>query len=299
MKLLASLIRKRPRTFRFILILIISFFFQIFLWEATYSFYPQYREQSELLIGEEKYDPGLGRLNSVEKFSAFCDSLYGSTTIGTADSGKYANLVANIVRYRFVHGYSWYSLGHNYVAKLLAPAIHSDLSAIVIPDDILEYPNAACSQQSLVAMKVLMDKGFLVRKVGFFDKKYGGHFCYEVRYEGGWHFYDPDREPDAEILVSNNRPSIEYLNEHRDLLLAAYPRDTADLVLSLYSTYSYGKPGKLPGKKAILFQTFTKFLSYTLWIVLAVFFILIDRRLLTKKKDEVGSAIPESSIGAS
>ena len=131
------------------------------------------------------------------------------------DSGRYANMVARVIKYRFVHGYTWYHLGQNYMATILAPLVHRDLSAIVVPDDILKYPKAACSQQSLIGMHVLKDKGFIIRKVGFYDSIYGGHFCYEAKYNGSWHFFDPNREPDENILLNNGRPSIEYLNHER------------------------------------------------------------------------------------
>lgn len=269
--------------FKIFFIIIISFFFQIFILEIINLFYPKFSKTSDVYVGYEKYDPSLSRLTSVEGVTKFCDSLYGSDKIASGDSGVYANIVSRVMRYRFVHGYSWYHLGHNYVATLLAPIVHRDLSAIVVPDDILKYPNAACSQQSIVAMNLLMEKGFIVRKVGFYDKKYGGHFCYEVHYDGRWHFYDPNREPDEKVLVDNGRPSIEELNMNKDLLVKAFPRDSAEFVISLYSTYSYGKQGQLPGKNAIRFQTFTKFLSYFLWLILVIIYMLLNRRLFRER----------------
>lgn len=286
MKILTYLKSKRRVLFKLSFILLISFFFQVFILELVNLFYPNFSKTPDVYVGYEKYDPSLGRLASIEDVTEFCDSLYGSAKIAPGDSGTYANIVSRVMRYRFVHGYSWYHLGHNYVATLLAPMVHRDLSAIVVPDDILKYPNAACSQQSIVAMNLLMEKGFMVRKVGFYDKKYGGHFCYEVRYDNSWHFYDPNREPDEKVLADNGRPSIEELNKNKELLIKAFPRDSAEFVTSLYSTYSYGKEGKLPGKNAIIFQTFTKFLSYFLWLILVIVYILLNRRFFGEKNKE-------------
>lgn len=284
MKIPFFLQKNKKLIFRFLLILLISFFFQVFILEIVNMMYPDFTEKPDVYVGYEKYDPSLNRLNSMESVTAFCDSLYGSAEIAPSDSGLYANIVSRVIRYRFVHGYSWYRLGHNYVATLLAPLVKKDLSAIVVPDDILKYPNAACSQQSIVAMNLLSEKGFNIRKVGFYDKKFGGHFCYEVLYDQSWHFYDPNREPDDKLLAEYNRPGIEYLNLHKDILIKAYPKDSAEYVIGLYSTFSYGKEGQLPGKNAMIFQMVTKFLSYFSWLILGLMYILINRYMHRKNK---------------
>lgn len=290
MKKIVDFLYRKKRIVRFFFLLIIFFCFQVFFFEMTALFFPRYNEQPPYEVGIEKFDPTLSRLNSVEAFIHFCDSLYGSTTIASSDSGVYAGIVGTVLRYRFVHGYTYYHLGHNYIATLLAPIINKDLSAIVIPDDILKYPKAACSQQSLVGMKVLMEKGFLVRKVGFYDKKYGGHFCYEVRYNNNWHFYDPNREPDRKLLEDHGRPGIEALNRDPSLLIKAYPKDSASFVMALYSSYELGKPGILPGRNAIIFQEITKFLSYVSWIIFGVVFFLLERSFIKRQKAEKDAA---------
>jgi hypothetical protein len=270
-----------------LLVLLISFFFQVFLMEVTVYIAPRFSKKLEMKNFDDpydEYDPSLARLNSVKRFAGFCDSLYGSVNILPGDSGRYARLVSHTIRNRFQHGYTWYRFGHNYVAAMLAPVFHKNLSAIVVPDDILKYPLAACSQQSIIGMKILMDRGYPVRAVGFYDPIIGGHFCYEVKYEGDWHFYDPNREPIEEILNEYNRPSIKFLNEHPDILVAAYPQNTKEFSLSLYGTYKIGKEGKLPGANARLFQQLTKILSYTAWIFFAVLFLVINRRFFSNKE---------------
>lgn len=251
--------------------------------EITVNYFPRFNEKLETRVSDDKFDPALSKINSVDVFINFCDSLYGSKYIASADSGKYANLISEVIQYRFQHGYTWYHFGHNYIANLAAPMLNKNLSAIVVPDDILKYPLAACSQQSIVGMKVLMDKGYKVRRVGFYDTLIGGHFCYEVKYENSWHFYDPNREPDEVVLNKYNRPGIEYLNANAEILVAAYPKDDKNYVLALYKTYKLGSEGKLPGGNARLFQQFTKFLSYTLWIFLGLIYFYIDKRFFHKK----------------
>ena len=92
------------------------------------------------------------------------------------------------------------------MAIYLAPFIKKDLSAIVIPNDILKQPMAACSQQSIIGMEVFKRKGFKVRKVGFFYDGYGGHFCFEAFFYNRWHFFDPDLEPKLSIMIANHFP---------------------------------------------------------------------------------------------
>ncbi|MBL0337301.1 MAG: hypothetical protein IPP73_18825 [Chitinophagaceae bacterium] len=122
---------------------------------------------------------------------------------------------------------------------LLSQVSMEGLSAIVIPDDILEYPYAACSQQSIILMELLKQKGFTTRKVGF-QGKTTGHFCFEVFYGNGWHFYDPDMEPDSKVLDANNRPDIQFLARHKDVLLQAYAQYPVEKVLDIFPNYFYG-----------------------------------------------------------
>jgi len=96
--------------------------------EVTVNLYPRFDNQYESRATKEKYEPAMGRLNSIEKFNTFCDSVYGSSKIAQQDSGMFANLVSRVIQYRFIHGYTWYHFGHNYIAKLLAPLLHKNIS---------------------------------------------------------------------------------------------------------------------------------------------------------------------------
>lgn len=221
--------------------------------------------------GAEWFDPSLLRLNSMSRLQAFCDSVYGKKEIGVDDSAYYANMVGKILRLRFYHGYSYYYLGQNFLGWALAPVIHRDLSAIVIPDDVLKHPNAACSQQSIIGMELLKRKGFAVRKVSFYDPiERSGHFCFEVFYNGKWHYYDPDKEPELEILERLGRPSIEELTADLSLLDSVYHREDETVRRGYLLKYDYGQVNVFPAKKARLYQFGTKILSYTLffWLLL-------------------------------
>ncbi|HSU27278.1 MAG TPA: hypothetical protein VLJ68_02785 [Chitinophagaceae bacterium] len=238
---------------------------------------------------KEDYDPALSRLNTINKVSAYCDSLYAEKTY-TDNTIKfeesYPILAANVVRQRFYHGYSLYGFSNNFMAMMLEHISTEGLSAIVIPDDILEYPYAACSQQSIVLMEILKRKGFSSRKVGFKGKK-GGHFCYEVYYNGAWHFYDTDMEPDVAVLNAYNHPGIDYLSRNPNILLAAYHQYPKETVLDIFTHYSYGKVNTFAAPRAIIFQKITKVLSYFTWLLFLLLFIFARRKYLRYSRQHV------------
>jgi len=230
--------------------------------------------------GKEEFDPALVRLNTVDKLSDYADSLYEATYPKKkllAKDETYPDLVTSIVRKRFYHGYSLYGFNSNYMAMALAQLSVRGLSAIVVPDDILKYPYAACSQQSIILMKLLQNKGYSTRSVGF-SSKITGHFTFETYYDGGWHYNDPNKEPNEMVLKAYNYPSIAFLNQHPDILVRAYPQFSKDYVLTVFTHYTYGTINTFPAPKAIIFQKVAKFLSYSLWAFFLFAFILVRRK---------------------
>jgi hypothetical protein len=227
---------------------------------------------------KEEFDPALLRLNTLNKIEEYCDSLYGALH---ADNNidqfeqNFTNLVSSVVRNRFYHGYSYYGFNNNYIATIFSNLTQSGYSATVIPDDILSYPYAACSQQSIIMMEVLKDKGLTTRKVGFSGKKWGGHFCFEVFYKGNWHFYDPNLEPDPTLLNAWDHPSIAYLVAHPEMLLNAYRKLPKGEVLDIFPTYSYGVPNQFPAKTAMAFQKVTKSLSNSIFFYFLALFLFV------------------------
>ncbi len=260
--------------------------FNIFLLLATYQFFGsssysvQNLSYSEPVYDQaEEFDPSLQRLNSMNKISAYCDSVYRSeiASRGSVPESFYPELVSAVVRKRFYHGYSVYGLNSNYMAVGMSRMIMSGLSAIVVPDDILKYPYAACSQQSIITMELLREKGYDTRKVGL-SGNITGHFTFEAFYQNSWHYYDTDKEPDAAYLNANNRPSIAYLNEHPEMLVRAYSRYSKAYVMDVFTNYSYGSVNEFPAEKAIIFQYVTKFLSYTMWSFFLLAFVFVRKK---------------------
>lgn len=238
---------------------------------------------------QEEFDPEMARLNNLSRLVAYCDSTYAEETFTSNPQSfeySYPDVVSTIIRKRFYHGYSSYNFKNNYVGLVASRMSVRGLGAIVIPDDILKYPFAACSQQSIVFMEILRQKGFVTRKVGF-KGKIGGHFCFEVYYNGNWHFIDPDMEPDVKVLNAYNRPDFAFLVHHQDILLQAYAQYPKEKVLDIFSNYYYGKANTFAAPKAIIFQYITKFFSYTIWVIFFLAFILFRRKYLQLSRQHV------------
>ncbi len=270
---------KHQRLIRIAGFILLSIAFQILLFEL-YGRYKTPEIEFQFKEGSEWFDPSLMRLNSMDKLESYCDSVFGKPIISTADSAKYANLVGFVLRYRFYHGYSYYKLGQNFIGWALAPFVHKNMSAIVIPNDILKHPNAACSQQSIIGMELFRKKGFTVRKVGFFDPiVIKGHFCFEVFYGNKWHFFDPDKEPVLRLLVDLNRPSIKELTSNKKLMDSIYYKEDSIARSGYLTKFSYGPVNKFPAPNAIIYQYVTMFLSWTLFFWLILFGWWVWRRV--------------------
>ncbi|MBL7731758.1 MAG: hypothetical protein JNM88_11320 [Chitinophagaceae bacterium] len=231
--------------------------------------------------GTEVFDPSLQRLNSIKKLEDYCDSLYSVQSMNSqfkSDEGNYPVLVDSVMRQRFYHGYSRYRFSENYMALLLEPLTGKEAAAIVIPDDMLKYPYAACSQQSILMMELLKRKGYSTRKVGFLDKQYGGHFCFEVLYNGSWHFFDTNQEPDMNVLNVNNRPGIAFLSKNKEVLRAAYPHLEPERLDAIFGNYFFGKPDTFEAPRARIYQQVTKILSYCGWFFALLAYVLVRKK---------------------
>jgi hypothetical protein len=236
-----------------------------------------------LYNGKELFDPTLSRLSSMDRLIEYCDSLYVAKekeTPGLSYEENYPLIVSGAIRHRFFHGYSSYGFNDNYMALMLEPMTGKWMSAIVVPDDIMKYPYAACSQQSIVMMALLQAKGYTTRKVAFVNGAKNGHFSFEAYYKGGWHFFDPNLEPDMDLLASRNIPPIQELAADKQFLLAAYHHMPEEQILTIFKKYAYGKPNTFPAPRAIIYQKFTKFLSYTTWVFFLLAFLLVRRSYL-------------------
>jgi hypothetical protein len=235
--------------------------------------------EKPVALKDDDFDPSLMRLNTMAKLEAYCDSFY----LANRTTRVYPGIVSQVVRKRFFHGYSYYNVYNDPIAVMCSPVIKEGLSAIVLPNDILKYPYAACSQQSLVGMELIRKKGFQVRKVTMYDNPtQKGHFAFEAFYDNDWHYFDPNQEPDYEVLKKYNRPSVAFLNEHPDIIAAAYCKKDQQLFQRLLRSSEFGPVNEKLAPMATFYQRSTKFFSNFGWLIVGLF-ILIRYAVITRK----------------
>jgi hypothetical protein len=233
---------------------------------------------------DEDFDGSLLRLNSLDKIIAYCDSFYAKNT----DSRTYQGVVSEVIMKRFYHGYAHYNIHNNPLGVFLEPLVRHGATAIVLPDDILDYPNAACSQQSIIGMELWKRKGKDVRKVAMFDTvKIAGHFAYEVYYDNAWHFFDPDMEPDQQVLKSFKYPSVAFLKKHPEIIAAAYYKKDISFLQRLIASAEVGEINKWPAPNAYIYQVTTKFLTGFGWAF--IWIVILVRNRMRKRKMRVVS----------
>ncbi len=211
----------------------------------------------------ELFDPSLSRLNSVATLEQYADSLsrVRHIQVGTL---PYGLVVANILRNRFYHGFSTYSLRENWIASLSQTLLGHGLGNPVIADDILKYPYAGCSQQAIVLMKVMKDKGVPYRSVGF-----PHHYATELYFNRNWYYFDPDMEPTIsprQRMEKNWKDSADYIKKYYRI-----GASTIDWALGNNLPAQLGAVNANPAPRAQLFQEVTKYLSKILWILPFVF----------------------------
>ncbi|RYY40094.1 MAG: hypothetical protein EOO08_07085 [Chitinophagaceae bacterium] len=141
----------------------------------------------------EKFDKSLAaRTRSMDELLQVGDQRTAAAGLQKGSIG-YALEWQRLVSERFTQGYSCYRLSQNWMASL-AGIVRPDLAAIVTPNDLLKFPKAACSQQSIVLMEALRKRGYDIRTVLFTS-----HFALEARAEGRWVLLDPQMEPPLTI----------------------------------------------------------------------------------------------------
>jgi len=226
----------------------------------------------------EKYDAGLAYLTSIDHATRWLDSTAAVRGIKPS-SRDYVDLADSLIRLRFVHGYSHYRPSDDYLSYLLGRLVWSDLSAIVEPDDILKFNRAACSQQAIVFMAILRQKGYRTRKVSL-----QGHFCTGVFYQGQWHFYDSNKEP--KFSKARPVPSSLELAANKTLAYQAYSGIlTKSQVDAMFSQVTLEESAALPGHRVRVLHRITHFLSHYGWAIMGLGYLLsiVAERLLTVK----------------
>lgn len=228
----------------------------------------------------EEFSPELAeRLQSIDAVQAYCDSLRERFKIESGSLG-HADLMAQVLRKRFYHGYSHYALGENWVAAMSGRLFWDHLSAIVLPEHILRYPFAACSQQEIVLMTLFERNKIPYRKVMF-----NHHFALEARFDEDWYFFDVNLEP---TFPDHRRTSLDSIIRQNQLTAIYKDRMDVAKIDSILGPPRYGSLNEFPAPRARLFHEFTQWLSKWGWAIsfgLGVFFWIKYRKQQQKKMD--------------
>jgi len=220
---------------------------------------------------KELFNSQLSYLNSIDKLNGYIDSNESANHVvpGSVDD---VAMISRTISERFYHGFSHFSIKENWIAAFSEKLFGYGLASKVKPDDIMQHPYAACSQQSMVMMSVLRRKNISYRSVGF-----PHHFALEVSVDGKWYYFDPNMEPNMK-------------NEDR---LEAKWKCCADNLKKFYDTARFkdldwkfgknlmvtnGKINDVPASNAKLFQSATGFASRILWCVPLLFVLYKSRR---------------------
>ncbi len=218
----------------------------------------------------DEFDPTyVKRFQRVDDIINYADSIVHSDN-SMYDTLKYAETVGRVLRSRFYHGYSYYSLKENWIAALAGAIVYNDLAAIVLPDDILKYPLAACSQVSIVRTEC-----FHRRNINYRSVRFKGHYAMEGEIGGNWYYFDSNLEPDFSTVPRN---SIKYLIDNNELPIIYKGHITSSKLNSELELLGYGDQNQVAAPRAKLFQICTKILSKTLWVVPLIWVLIFYRK---------------------
>ena len=220
---------------------------------------------------KEQFDPRLSYLNSIDKLEAYIDSNEAKDHFSPG-SVDYVVTISYAIRERFYHGFSHFSMQENWIAALSEKVFGYGLASKVKPDDIMQHPYAACSQQSMVMMSILRRKNISYRSVGF-----PHHFALEVLVNGKWYYFDPNMEPNMtnnDRLEANWKCCADNLKKFYD---TARFKDL-DWKFGKGLTVTNGKINDIPASHAKIFQSVTAFVSHILWCIPLLFVLYRSRR---------------------
>jgi hypothetical protein len=214
---------------------------------------------------KEKFDPSLSRINSISLLTAYTDSI-ASSKQAAAGSYEYVALLEAVLEERFYHGFSHYTPDENWIAAYAGKFIKHDYACKVQPEEILQHPNAACSQQSIVMMAVLRDKNISYRSLGF-----PNHYAMEVLINKEWYFFDANMEPGItkqQRMLSSWQHSNDNLKQYYDKSHHA----NLDFQFGNNLMATTGTINEMPAQRATYFHIVTGILSKIVFLF-PLFFI--------------------------
>jgi hypothetical protein len=220
---------------------------------------------------KEQFDPALADINSVDKLQKYVDSIAANKKFAP-QSLDYVEIVGSTIQKRFYYGYSHFALNQNWIAALCGKFIKVNYACKVLPDEILKYPYAACSQQELVMMAILRNNNISYRSVIF-----PHHYALEVLLNDKWYYFDTDLEPrirKEQRLADNWKNSADSLKKY-------YDRDyikNLDYALGVNLPLMYGRINEIPAPHARIFNSVTGVLSKIAWCFPLLFLFYSERK---------------------
>lgn len=219
-----------------------------------------------VLMQKEGFEPELSeKLRSVQDLTTYIDTSFR----GSHDSYEFVNHIGDVISRRFYHNYSYYTPRENWMASAAGSYIWEDLAAIVLPDDIMKHPHAACSQQTIILMACARHFNIPYRKV-YFDH----HFAAELMVRGKWHFVDTDQE------VIPQTGSLKELMDAGTFYSYYAERYSDEQIRFFLGHPRYGKVNEKPAANAELFHRTTGFLSHYFFAFLFMIQAFIYFRLV-------------------
>ncbi len=230
-----------------------------------------------ILKDHELFDEKLNAIRCVDDLVSYTEGLSNSTSF---DTTQFVEDLSRVIKLRFKHGLANYSLSDNWIAALSGKFIWDHLAAIVDADDVLKHNEGLCSQQTIVFLQALKQKGIQARSVGLGKKEGPGHFISEVKYRGDWHTYDVSLEPEwSKVNVPHQ--SMDYYLANRDSLFKVYKSHMPiELFNALMNTVDHGEAGKFPAKRMHLFHR----LTYSVTIILPYLCLILFVNALYKRR---------------
>ncbi|MBP9070537.1 MAG: hypothetical protein KBG47_13580 [Bacteroidia bacterium] len=223
-----------------------------------------------ILKDHDLFDEKLNTIRCVDDLVGYTEKLSNSTSFDTI---QFVEDLSRIIKLRFKHGLANYSLSDNWIAALSGKCIWDHLAAIVDADDILKHNEGLCSQQTIVFLQALKQKGIQARSVGLGKKEGPGHFISEVKYRGDWHTYDVSLEPEWS-KVNMPHQSMEYYCTNKDSLFKVYQSHMPmELFNTLMNTVDHGEVGKFPAKRMHLFHRSTYIVTIILPYLCLILFV--------------------------
>jgi hypothetical protein len=159
----------------------------------------------------------------------------------------------------------------------LAGLVWDDLRSPVLPDDILNYRRAACSQQAIVFQAIVAKLGVDYASVAF-NAPGRGHFAAAAKVDGQWLYYDANQE------VSRSRiPLSEVLSG--EATEALYPGENGRIWRSAAEAGNVRVRdiNQHPAPRAALFHNLTGVLSSFGWALFGIMWLLWELFLRLKK----------------